>query len=336
MTTRNSYADLSRRVALAGMAGSALAAPHIARAAIRRVRFGHNNSDTSQFGQGGQAFAEAVAADPLLGSVLKIEILGSAQLGDDVSMLAGCAKSTVDGALIASSLISNAVPQMGILNAPYLFANVAHARAVLQGPIGTEFMDLARAKDLPVLAWGENGLRHISANKPVRSVADLQGLKLRVPQSAVMLNGMRALGADAAPLSFGLLRAALQSGEFQAQENAISTLESSKIYEVQKYLCLTGHIYDAVGFIASPDLLDDLTDAQQAALAACARKGAKVTQQVCDSADRDGVSRLKALGITVIEDVDIAGFRTAARPYLESLRPTFGVERVNNLLATGA
>ena len=240
--------------------------------------------------------------------MLKIDVLGNAQLGDDLSMLAGCAKGTIDGALIATSLISSAVPEMGILNAPYLFGNVGHARAVLESSIGAEFMELSRAKNLPVLAWGENGLRHISSNKAVRTVADLQGLKLRVPQSAVMLNGMRALGADAVPLSFGLLRGALQSGEFQAQENAISVVESSKLYEMQKYLCLTGHIYDAVGFIASADLLEDLTETQRVALASCARKGAAVTRQVSDAAAKNGIAHLRSLGMTIIEDVDFAGF----------------------------
>ncbi len=330
---------LRRRRAVLGLAGAAVAAlsaPHVARAAPRRVRFGHNNTDDSHFGRGGQAFADAVAADDRLKDVLKISVLGNAQLGDDLAMLAGCAKGTIDGALIGSSLISSSVPEIGILNVPYVFADVGHARAVLDGPIGTAFLTFARAKSLPVLAWGENGMRHITSNKPIRNVADLKGLKLRVPQSTIMLDGMRALGADAAPLSFGLLRGALQTGEFQAQENAIAVVEAAKLYKVQKYLCLTGHIYDAVGFIASPDLLEDLTEPQQAALAAAARKGAAITRQVSDEAARNGVAHLKTLGMTVIDDVDIAGFQAAARPYAESLKPSFGAERVASLLAAGS
>lgn len=122
------------------------------------------------------------------------------------------------------------------MNAPYLFRDADQARRVLDGPAGSDFAASSQAKALPVLAWGENGLRHITSNRPVESPADLHGLKIRVPQSEVMLGGFRALGAQAAPLAFPLLRDAIRTGEFEAQENAISTIEAAKLNEVQKYL----------------------------------------------------------------------------------------------------
>jgi tripartite ATP-independent transporter DctP family solute receptor len=307
--------------------------PHIARAAVRTVRFAYNNPDDSQIGRGGRAFAEAVAADPALNTVLKVDLYGNAQLGDDLTMLKACVKGTLDGAFVASSLIANIASDVGLFNAPYLFRDVAAARAALDGKIGQDYMALSRAKGLPVLAWGENGLRHITANRPIRTPADLRGLKIRVPQSELMMAGFRALGANAAPLSFPLLREALRAGEFEAQENAISTVEAAKLYEVQKYLCLTGHIYDALGFIVSADLLEDLTEAQQAAIASCARKGAAVSREVADAANRDGIGRLRALGMTVVDDVDVAAFRAASKPFLLSLASTYGADRIDRLLA---
>ena len=339
MTETSAARNISRRTlvtALGAAATAVLATPHVARAASRTARIGHNNSDNSHFGLGAKAFADAVAADPALGGVVKIEVFGNAQLGDDIGMLKACIKGSLDGMLCGSSVMSNIVPEVGILNAPYLFRDAAQARTVLDGGLGAEFMGLSQEKSLPVLAWGENGLRHITANQPVRKVEDLRGLKIRVPQSAVMLDGFRALGAAAGPLAYPLLREALRSGEFQAQENAITLVETAKLYEVQKYLCLTGHIYDGIGFIASSDLLEDLTEPQRVALAACARKGAAMTRQISDATAQEGIGRLKAAGMTVIDDVDLAGFRTAARPYLESLGGTFGANRVKSLLAAGA
>ena len=327
---------LARRTLIAGLASVALAAPHVARAAVRVARFGHNNTDDSHYGQAATTFAAAVAAEPSLNGVVKIEIYSNAQLGDDLSMLGGCAKGTLDGMLIGSSIMAGMVPEIGLINAPYLFADAEHARTVLDGPVGAEFKALARAKGVPVLAWGENGIRQITSNKPVRSLADLHGLKIRVPQSDIMLAGFRALGADAAPLSFGLLREALKTGEFVAQENAIATVETTKLYEVQKYLCLSNHIYDGIGFIASADLLEDLSDAQQATLGACAQKGAAVSRSVAAAAAKDGVGRLRQMGMTVVEDVDMAGLRAASRPFLESLSGTYGASRVQSLLAAGA
>ena len=332
---RRSHQTVStRRNILAGLGSivAAAAVPRIARAAIRTIRIGHNSTDASPFGQGTAAFAAAVADEPALAGALKIEVYGNAQLGDDMSMLKSCIAGTLDGALVGASAISNFAPELGLLNAPYLFRDIVHARSVLDSATGSEFMQLARAKGLPVLAWGENGLRHVTANIAVRKPADLQGLKIRVPQSEVMLGGFRALGAVASPLPIKLLRDALASGEFQAQENAITIIEAAKLYDFQKYCCLTGHIIDPLGFILSTDLLDDLTEAQRIALAAAARKGAAVTRQVSDNAARDGIGRLRAAGMTIIDNVDVAAFRTASRPYLEGLAAKFGTDRVQSLL----
>jgi tripartite ATP-independent transporter DctP family solute receptor len=321
---------------LAGVAAAALTMPRIAHAAARIVRIGHNNTDDSHFGRGASAFAAAVAADPVLNGAITIEVHGNAELGDDLSMLNGCLTGTIDGMLCGSSIMGNIVPEIGLFNAPYLFPDVTHARAALDGPLGLEFIELAHSKSLPVLAWGENGLRHITANRPIRTQADLRGLRLRVPQSDVMLAGMRALGADAAPLSFTLLRDALRSGEFQAQENAIVLVEASKLYEVQKCLSLTGHIYDAIGFICSADLLDELTAPQRAALTTCAQKGALVTREVADMAQRNGIARLRALGMTVVEDIDVAGLTAASRPFLESLSGKYGADRIKRMMEASA
>ncbi len=334
MKTSSLQTGHSRRTVIAGAAALAciLAAPRIARAAVRAVRIGHNNPDDALTGRGAIAFAKAVAANPVLAPVLKIDVYGNAQLGDDLTMLNGCVKGTIDGMLIGSSVLSNVVPDVGVLNAPYVFASAAPARAMLDGDLGTQFSALSAAKGVPVLAWGENGVRHITSNVPVRSAADLRGLKIRVPQAEIMLNGFLALGAAAAPLSFSLVREALRSGQFQAQENGIATTEASKLFEVQKYLCLTAHIYDAVGFVVSQDLMEDLSAPQRDALAECARSAALVTRQAADAAARDGTGRLRAAGMTIIDDVDIPGLQAAARPYIESLKAKFDPKLIGTML----
>lgn len=330
---------LSRRTLMAGLTGAAaggLAAPHVARAASRAIRIGHNNTDTSHYGRGTLAFAEAVAANPALSGAVTVQVHGNAALGDELGMLKNCASGSLDMMLCSNSVISNVVPDFGVLNAPFLFKDAARARATVDGPIGAEFAELAKAKNLHVMAWAENGLRQITSNKPVRTPADLRGLKIRVPQSQVMMEGFKALGADAAPLSFSQLRDALRSGQFEAQENPIVIIESVKLYEMQKFVSLTSHIYDAAVFFASGDLMEDLNDAQRQALAACARVGAAMTRQVASSAQQDGIARLKAAGMTVVEDVDVAAFRTMSRPYLESLAASFGADRMQRLMGAAA
>lgn len=330
---------ITRRRTLATLGGATalvLAAPHVARAAIRTVRFAHNNSDESHYGQGAIAFARAVAASPELGGALKIEVYSNAALGDELSTLKNCAAGTLDMVLCSNSVVGNAIPEFGLVDTPFLFASVDQARRMLDGEAGKALAQLALAQNLALLAWGENGLRHITANKPIRTPADLKGLKIRVPQSDIMLGGFRALGADASSLSFNLLPAALRSGQFQAQENPIAIIEFNKLYEFQTHLSLTGHIYDPADFLASTDLMEDLTPPQRVALAAAAQKGAAVMREVSGAAQHDGVARLRALGMTIVEDVDKAAFAAAARPYLESLKGKYGAERINSLMGGGA
>ena len=315
----------------AGMAAS-LAMPHVARAAIRQVKLGLSNNLVTPFGRGAIAFGAAVAADPIIGKLLRIEVHPNAALGDDPSVLKGCIGGTVDMALIAGSIMSNVVTELAVLNAPFLFREVAQARAFLDGPMGDDFKALARKRDVHVLAWGENGIRQITAGQPVRTPSDLKGLKIRVPQSDIMLGGFRALGAAATPLSWSLVRDAIVRGEVQAQENSIATIEASKIYEVQSHLSLTSHIYDAAGFLCSGDLLEDLGTAERDALIACARQGAALTRTLCQEADREGVARLRAAGMTVVENVDFAAFRASARPFLQGLDAKYGADRVSTLL----
>lgn len=325
--------NVTRRTTLALAAGAiGLATPHVARAATRQVKLGLSNNLVSPFGRGALALSAAVAADPVVGRVLRIAVHPNSALGDDPSVLKGCIAGTVDMAVLAGSIISNVVTELAVLNAPFLFREASQARAVLDGPMGEDFQSVARKRDVHVLSWGENGVRQVTAGQPVRSPADLKGLKIRVPQSEIMLEGFRALGADASPLSWSLVRDAIVRGQFQAQENAIATIEASKIYEVQSHLSLTSHIYDPAGFLCSGDVLEDLSAPERAALLACAKQAALLTRELCDAADREGVARLRAAGMTVITDVDLPAFRASARPFVESLGAKYGADRVASLL----
>ena len=329
---------ISRRTILAGASGLAvvgLAMPHIARAAARPLRFGHNNTDSSHYGRGAADFAQAVAANPVLSSAISIDVHGNAAFGDELSMLKNCVNGTLDGMVCSASVLGNISPEAGLLDAPFLFRDVAVAHAALDGAVGAEYAAILAKKDIHVIAWAENGLRHITSDRPIRSPADLHGLKIRVPQSDVMMGGMKALGADAAPLNFNLLRDALRTGQFQAQENPIVVIESVKLYELQKYVSLTGHIYDPAVIIASPDVMEDLSEPQRTALKEAGKLGAATMRTVAAAAQADGIERLRKAGMTVVADVDVAAFRTAAQPFLQGLSATYGADRMQRLIGAG-
>ncbi len=181
------------------------------------------------------------------------------------------------------------------------------------------------------MAWGESGVRHMTANKPIRRPDDLSGLKIRVPQSDVIITGFRALGADARSSPFGLIHDALRTGDFDAEENPIGNMEVLRLYDVQKFVSLTAHVYSAAAFVASQDLIDDLTPNQNAALVACARQGAAATRRAADISERDGLKRLSAQGMVVIDDVDHAAFAEAAKPNLLAMGKKFGEDLMRHL-----
>ena len=109
-------------------------------------------------------------------------------------MTKACINGSLELAVTASNVVANISPELGLLDAPFLFRDAAHARAVLDGPIGAEYAALLHPKGVIVLAWAENGLRHITANRPVRKPDDLRGMHIRVPQSDVMVDAFKALG----------------------------------------------------------------------------------------------------------------------------------------------
>jgi tripartite ATP-independent transporter DctP family solute receptor len=317
---------MRRRSVVAG-ATMALFCNRRARAGRRLLRIANNQSAQTPYGAGCRALAEAIAADPVLSPVLRPEVYDNAELGEEGASVRSAMHSTVEIVCSSSGALSSFVPQIGLLDMPFLFRDVARARAALDGDIGSELIDRLREKGLHMLCWAENGVRQMTANKPIRRPGDLAGLKLRVPATEAMVAGFRALGADPRALPFTQLYEALRTGDFDAQENPVSNIEAGRLYEVQKYLCLTRHTYSAAVFLIAADLLEDLTPAQNTALFACGQKAKAASRTFADAAEREGLARLRERGMTIIDDVDQAAFAAAARPHLvpisESIAPGF-------------
>jgi TRAP-type C4-dicarboxylate transport system substrate-binding protein len=101
--------------------------------------------------------------------VLRIDVRGNAELGDEMALLQGCMNGTVEMGMAVTSLAANLVPEAGLLDAPFLFDTVARGRTAMDGAVGAEYAELLRGKSIDVLAWAENGLRHFTANSPSAS-----------------------------------------------------------------------------------------------------------------------------------------------------------------------
>lgn len=285
--------------------------------------------EDSHYGAAAAALADGVRAGT--DGRIQIENFYDGSLGSEEGMLASVRASTLDMTIVASGLLGTYAPEVGLLDMPFLFRDAARARAVLDGPCGQEYAEAAAAKGVPVLAWAENGMRNLTANRPVRNAAELRGLKLRIMPAPLLLDAFKAMGADAASLSFPLVYEALRVGKFEAQENPIPLIVSARFYEVQSHLMLTRHTYSAACIAASPDLMEDLSPADRQVFTKAARIGALRSREFVTKAEMTGVARLREQGMVVITDPDRASFIAAAAPAEAAAAQRFGADRIARL-----
>lgn len=307
---------MNRRHVLAGCAAalSSLCLPGPARATgrVRVLRLAITNGLASQNGQGARVFAERVAA--LSGGRMRIEIYPAGVAGGELEVTQDVARNALELTITSSAGYGAVVPKLGIFDIPFLFRDVAQARAVLDGAIGQKALADLDGTGLVGLAWSENGLRHLTtAAVPVRSPKDLAGLKIRVPQSDAMIAGFKALGADARPLPFPDLYGALSAGEFQGQENPLGNIASANFDRVQRYLCLTGHIYSAAILILSRGAYETLSEGERGVLRTAAQAATLAARETGDRSEASLTAELAKRGMTVVADVDRAAFASAAR-----------------------
>jgi TRAP-type transport system periplasmic protein len=310
-------------MAIASLVVPVLARPAIAGGAAQTLKLGYILAKNSQLGAGASLFAQEIAKRTQGRD--RIDQYPNAELGGEVEMMKDVQLGTIDLAFITGAPMPNFVPEIGVFGIPFLIRDAEHAHAVLDGPIGDDLLRKFADKGMIALAWGENGMRHLTNSKrPVASPDDLRGLKLRVPQSDTMVAGFKALGADADQLAFPEVYGALQTGKFDGQENPIATIVASKFFQVQKYLTMSGHIYDPAVFLMSKDLWDELSAADRAAFVESARLGGEASRRFAAQAEAEGVAFLQNQGMKVVPSIDKAKFAAAMASAMPAFEQKYG------------
>ena len=164
-------------------------------------------------------------------------------------------------------------------------------------------------------------------------MADLKGLKIRVTENPVHITAFRTLGASPTPMSWPEVIGALQQGTIDGQENPISVLVSAKLWQVQKHLTLTSHVYAPMALIVSPSFWGSLNAAQKTAFTEAAKKGALASRAFVDNVEKKGVEEAKANGMKVVEKVDQTAFRTALEPAYKEYAKKFGQKTLDSITA---
>lgn len=263
------------------------------------------------------------------GGTIKVEIYPNSSLGGDSELTESVAMGTIQAALPSTSILVAYSPDFGIMDMPWLFSKPENAFAAMDGEMGAHFNQKLESVGIHSLGYSYNGLRSMTNNThPITKPADLKGLKMRVMENQVYIDFFNTLGASATPMSFNELFTGLQQNTVDGQENPPSLIYASKFQEVQKYLSVTGHVNNFLGFIMNKDFYDGLTAEQQQILTDAATEFVK-QQRAMELADtQEYVDKLAEGGMQVntLTDDEILAFKDELAPMYDKYRKEFGEE----------
>jgi tripartite ATP-independent transporter DctP family solute receptor len=307
-----------RRAVLA-VAAACVAFAALPAVAQIEIKLGHVGEPGSLFQKSADEFAKR--ANAKLAGKAKVIVYGSSQLGGDKEMIQKLKLGTLDMAL-PSTVMSSEVDLVGIFEMPYIVKDRAHRARIEKDIFWPTIEPAIEKKGLKVLAVWENGVRHITNNKrPIRVPADLQGIKLRVPEGKWRVKMFQAYGANPSPMKFSELFTALQTGVMDGEENPFTQIYSAKLQEVQKYLSLSGHVYTPAYLTVGTRHWESLPADVRKALEDTAKETQAYVYQVAAHDDEELLGKLRQAGMQVNE-VDKDAFVAASR----SVYDEFGKE----------
>ena len=274
----------------------------------------------------------ASEVDKRTGGRYKVQTFYSGALGGERESIEAVQLGTQELTFSSTGPIPNFVPEAKILDIPFLFSSKAQAQAVLDGPIGQDMLGKFDAKGFKALAWGENGVRHMTNSKrPVNGPEDLKGLKMRTMENPVHVAAYKGFGIVPTPMAFPEVFTALQQGTVDGQENPLSVIMAAKFDQVQKYLTLTGHVYSPCIFLMNKASFDKLSAADKTAFLEAAKVAVKANRARVADDDAKGVAELRSKGMNVIENVDKAKFVAALAPVYVEFEKQFGKAEIDKI-----
>jgi tripartite ATP-independent transporter DctP family solute receptor len=265
--------------------------------APRELTFGHVGEPGSLFALSADEFARR--ANERLPEGWAVITYGSSQLGGDELLLQKIKLGTVDFAL-PSTVMSSQIDEFGLFEMPYLVRDREHMRAIEQEVVWPELAPLAEAEGYRVLAVWENGFRHVTNNvRAIETPQDLDGVKLRTPRGVWRVKLFQALGANPTPMALSEVFVGLQTGVIDGQENPLAQIWGSKLYEVQDYLSLTGHVYTPAYVVVSPSRWDGLPSDVRGILEEEVRATQAYVHETAAGLDEDLLGEMRTAGVAV-------------------------------------
>ena len=263
---------------------------------------------------------------------IKVEVYNNGQLGDEKSAIEQVQFGGIDFTRVSISPLSNFNPLLNALQMPYLYRDADHMWTVLNGEIGEYFLDSMVDSGFVGLVYYDSGARNFyNSVKPIYTVADLRGMKIRVQESTLMMGLVSALGAVPTPLPYGDVYSALQTRVIDGAENNWPSYDTSSHYEVAKYYSIDEHTRVPEMIIASKITMDKLSEADQELIKQAARDSAPVQIQAWADFEKKSEEKVVAAGSMINRINDQAEFAAAMNSLYESFLDAEGkmwVERI--------
>jgi tripartite ATP-independent transporter DctP family solute receptor len=283
---------------------------------------------------GARKFAEL--ADKKSNGRIKINVYPGGQLGSDQQMQGGLRGGTLEFTVPSTATLANLVKEFGVIGLPFSFASEKQVDAVLDGPFGQGLMAKLQDKDMVGLAFWENGFRNFTNSKrAIVKAEDLSGLKVRTMQNNLYIDLFNGLGANAVPMPVNELFTALETRAVDAQENPFTVVHAQKFYDVQKYLSVTGHAYDALVLVGSKKFWDSLKPEDRSILQAAALEATAFQRQISRELNGKMRGELVKLGMQVndVSDAERQRMRDKLQPVIAKHQAVVGDETAREFFA---
>ncbi len=296
----------------------------------RTIKFGHLNNPDHPTSLGVKKFAEIVAARS--GGRIKVTEYPGSQLGNELQQQSALMGGVQEMLVASTTSLAGIVKEFGLLDFPFLFSNARQADAMVDGPLGKMLGARLADKGVVVLGFFDLGFRNVTNSKrPITKGEDLDGLKLRVIPNPVFIETFKTFKANPIPMPFAELYGALESKAVDGQENPYAVILSSKLYEVNKYVSATNHVYATNPVQVSKRFWDKLSATEQKLLQDAATEAQNYQRVVSREISGKAVAELKAKGVlhNEIAPAEQARMRAEVKPVHDKFAASYDPAVVN-------
>ena len=298
------------------------------------LRLGFVDPASSSYAMGGQKFADEL--EKLTNGAIKVQVLAGGTLGGEREMYEGAQMGTMDMVTVVNTVLSQFIPELVLLDQPFLFDTVEEAHAAVDGKLGELVAQKALEQGVHIIGWLESGFRDTFSKDPIQNVDDFSGVKIRTMENKMQIAAFNALGAISTPMPATEQYTALQQGTIDACENAVGNMLINRYYEVIKNVTNTRHQFTYILVGISDRAWNKIPDEYKPMVGQAMKTAVEWQRQNLAEINANATEELKKLGVNFY-DIDREAMKAKVLPEVEKLRanvPQEWVDAVNEAIAS--